>query len=109
MKHPSRFRTPAVAGMITSGRRLTATPISRRAAENARLQQAPLGSRPLPASAQVVLQRVRATIRDAAPDAIETLSYRMPSYHMHGVLVNVGGFKYTAGCRLDNGERRKER
>ena len=50
-----------------------------------------------PPAVQAVLQQVRATIRDAAPGATEKLSYRMPSYHLHGALVYFGGFKEHVG------------
>jgi uncharacterized protein YdhG (YjbR/CyaY superfamily) len=46
---------------------------------------------------QSVLQQVRETIRAAAPEAIEKISYRMPSYHGHGALVYFGGFKEHVG------------
>jgi uncharacterized protein YdhG (YjbR/CyaY superfamily) len=32
-----------------------------------------------------ILQRIRRTIRDAAPGAEETISYRIPAYKLHGV------------------------
>jgi uncharacterized protein YdhG (YjbR/CyaY superfamily) len=34
-----------------------------------------------------VLEKVRATIRQAAPDARETISYQMPAFKQHGILV----------------------
>ena len=46
---------------------------------------------------QSVLQQVRRSIRAAAPDAVEKISYRMPSYHGHGALVYFGGFKEHIG------------
>ncbi len=46
---------------------------------------------------QSVLQQLRSTIRAAAPDAVEKISYRMPSYHGHGALVYFGGFKEHVG------------
>lgn len=46
---------------------------------------------------QSVLREVRKTIRAAAPDAVEKISYRMPSYHGHGALVYFGGFKEHVG------------
>ena len=33
------------------------------------------------------LQLIRKTIRQAAPDAEETISYMMPAYRLHGMLV----------------------
>ncbi len=46
---------------------------------------------------QSVLREVRKTIRAAASDAVEKISYRMPSYHGHGALVYFGGFKEHVG------------
>jgi uncharacterized protein YdhG (YjbR/CyaY superfamily) len=40
-----------------------------------------------PAEVQTVLEKVRQTIRDAAPDAKETISYQMPAFKRHGILV----------------------
>jgi uncharacterized protein YdhG (YjbR/CyaY superfamily) len=39
---------------------------------------------------QTVLQEVRATIRRAAPDAEETISYQMPAIRQHGQLCEFG-------------------
>jgi uncharacterized protein YdhG (YjbR/CyaY superfamily) len=40
-----------------------------------------------PHSAQLVLLRVRRAIRDALPDAEETIAYNMPTYKLHGATV----------------------
>lgn len=40
-----------------------------------------------PAEIQLVLEKVRQTIRDAAPEAEETISYKMPAFKQHGILV----------------------
>jgi uncharacterized protein YdhG (YjbR/CyaY superfamily) len=40
-----------------------------------------------PAEVQMVLEKVRQTIRDAAPNARGTISYRMPAFKQHGILV----------------------
>ena len=40
-----------------------------------------------PTEVQTVLEKVRQTIRDAAPDAEETISYEMPAFRQHGILV----------------------
>lgn len=37
-----------------------------------------------PADAQVILQRVRSTIRKALPGAEESISYQIPTYKLHG-------------------------
>lgn len=43
------------------------------------------------------LERVRATIRKAAPRAEERISYQMPAYFEDGVLVYFGAFKRHIG------------
>jgi uncharacterized protein YdhG (YjbR/CyaY superfamily) len=40
-----------------------------------------------PKDVQAILKKVRATIRKAAPDAEEKISYRMPAYAQKGVLL----------------------
>jgi uncharacterized protein YdhG (YjbR/CyaY superfamily) len=40
-----------------------------------------------PANVQAILEKVRATIRHAAPDAKEVISYMMPAFKQHGILV----------------------
>jgi uncharacterized protein YdhG (YjbR/CyaY superfamily) len=40
-----------------------------------------------PADVQVILEKVRETIRPAAPGATETISYQMPAFKQHGILV----------------------
>ncbi len=50
-----------------------------------------------PADAQAVLHAVRATIRQAAPQAEERISYRMPAVFLNGVVVYFGAFKRHLG------------
>lgn len=50
-----------------------------------------------PAHTQVVLRDVRETIRRAAPDAEETISYRMPAFRQHGILVYFAAWKTHVG------------
>jgi uncharacterized protein YdhG (YjbR/CyaY superfamily) len=50
-----------------------------------------------PPDVQAILQRVRETIAKAAPDAVETIAYRMPSFVLDGPLVYFGGFKEHVG------------
>jgi uncharacterized protein YdhG (YjbR/CyaY superfamily) len=50
-----------------------------------------------PPSVQTILQKIRATIRRAAPKAKETISYRMPTFMLHGVLVHFAAFKAHIG------------
>jgi uncharacterized protein YdhG (YjbR/CyaY superfamily) len=46
---------------------------------------------------QAILRRIRATIREAAPNAQETISYQMPAFTSHGVLVYFAAFKKHIG------------
>ena len=46
---------------------------------------------------QEILERVRVTIRNAAPAAQETISYNMPAYMQGGVLVYFAAFKKHIG------------
>lgn len=41
----------------------------------------------------VALQKLRETIHAAAPDAEETISYGMPAFKCHGMLVGFAAFK----------------
>ena len=50
-----------------------------------------------PADVQAVLRDVRAAIRRAAPDAEETISYRMPAFRQHGILVYFAAWKAHIG------------
>jgi len=50
-----------------------------------------------PADIRVVLQAVRATVRAAAPDAEERISYRVPAVFQHGVVVYFAAFKRHIG------------
>lgn len=42
---------------------------------------------------RVTLEKVRKTIRAAAPKAAEVISYQMPMYKQHGMLVGFAAFK----------------
>ena len=50
-----------------------------------------------PADVRVVLEKVRTTIRRAAPEATETISYQMPAFKQHGILVYFAGWKKHIG------------
>jgi uncharacterized protein YdhG (YjbR/CyaY superfamily) len=50
-----------------------------------------------PKEVQQLLQQMRITIKAAAPKAEEQISYGMPGYKYHGVLVYFGGFKNHIG------------
>jgi uncharacterized protein YdhG (YjbR/CyaY superfamily) len=46
---------------------------------------------------QAVLEKIRLTIRKAAPDAQETISYKIPAFRLNGVLVYFAAFKKHIG------------
>ena len=50
-----------------------------------------------PPSVQAILQSVRQTVRCAAPQAEETISYRIPAFKQHGVLVYFAAFNHHIG------------
>lgn len=50
-----------------------------------------------PPGVQRILEQIRATIRAAAPDAEEVISYAIPAFKGHGVLVYFAAFKAHIG------------
>lgn len=46
-----------------------------------------------PPDVQALLGRVRATIREAVPEATERISYKIPAYGFHGVLIYFAGYE----------------
>ena len=46
---------------------------------------------------QAILERIRVTIRNAAPDAKEKISYQLPTFTLKGPLVYFGAFKKHIG------------
>ena len=46
---------------------------------------------------QAILQRIRHTVRAAAPEAKEVISYRMPAFMQGGILVYFAAFKAHIG------------
>ncbi|MDD5190388.1 MAG: DUF1801 domain-containing protein [Dehalococcoidales bacterium] len=46
-----------------------------------------------PVNVQAILQKLRQVIREAAPEAEETISYGMPAFRQKNILVYFGGFK----------------
>jgi uncharacterized protein YdhG (YjbR/CyaY superfamily) len=50
-----------------------------------------------PPEVRDILERIRSTIRKAAPDAQETISYRMPAFVQNGILVYFAAFKKHIG------------
>jgi uncharacterized protein YdhG (YjbR/CyaY superfamily) len=49
------------------------------------------------AEVQAVLEKVRDTIRGAAPDATEVISYQMPAFKQQGILVHFAAWKNHIG------------
>jgi uncharacterized protein YdhG (YjbR/CyaY superfamily) len=50
-----------------------------------------------PPDIQAILEQIRATIRAAAADAEEKISYQMPTFFLHGNLVHFAAFKNHIG------------
>lgn len=50
-----------------------------------------------PPDIQAILQKIRATIRKAAPKAEEAMKYRMPTFVLNGNLVHFAAFKNHIG------------
>ncbi len=50
-----------------------------------------------PADVRTILELVRTTIRQAAPDATETIGYLMPAFKQHGILVYFAAWKNHIG------------
>jgi uncharacterized protein YdhG (YjbR/CyaY superfamily) len=50
-----------------------------------------------PDDVQVILEKVREAIRHAAPEAKETISYMMPAFKQHGILVYFAAWEKHIG------------
>ena len=50
-----------------------------------------------PPPVRAILRKIRASVRRAAPDAEEIVSYRMPAIRMDGILVYYAAFKEHIG------------
>ncbi|MEP7136723.1 MAG: DUF1801 domain-containing protein [Chloroflexota bacterium] len=50
-----------------------------------------------PKEAQKILKEIRATIKAAAPDAEEKISYQMPTFFLNGNLIHFAAFKNHIG------------
>ena len=50
-----------------------------------------------PADVQAVLKKARETIRKAAPEAEEVISYKMPAFEEHGILVYFAAWETHIG------------
>ena len=51
----------------------------------------------LPANTKAILQGLRKTIKEAAPDAEEVISYNMPAFKLNGILVYYAAYKNHIG------------
>ena len=50
-----------------------------------------------PKDIQKILEKIRMTVRKAAPNAKETISYQMPAFTLHGNLVYFAAYKNHIG------------
>jgi uncharacterized protein YdhG (YjbR/CyaY superfamily) len=50
-----------------------------------------------PKNVQVILEEFRRAVREAAPNAEETISYKMPAFKQNGILVWFAAFKNHIG------------
>ena len=50
-----------------------------------------------PLENQKILKKIRAAIKEAAPEAEEVISYQMPAFKYHGILVYFAGYKNHYG------------
>lgn len=50
-----------------------------------------------PVEVQDILQKIRFTIKEAAPNAKETISYQMPTFNLYGNLVHFAAHKNHIG------------
>ena len=50
-----------------------------------------------PDDVQTILNQIRQTIREAAPEAQETINYQMPTFTLNGNLVHFAAFKSHIG------------
>ncbi len=50
-----------------------------------------------PEDVQPILTRIRAVIKEAAPEAVERISYQMPAFYLNGMLVWFGAHKHHIG------------
>ena len=50
-----------------------------------------------PEDVQTILENIRRTIQQAAPEATETISYQIPTFKLHGNLVHFAAFKNHFG------------
>src|SRR5580765_836692 len=50
-----------------------------------------------PDNVQAILEKLRETIRRAAPEATQTISYMMPAFRQHGILVYFAAWEKHIG------------
>ncbi|MBP9716457.1 MAG: DUF1801 domain-containing protein [Candidatus Levybacteria bacterium] len=50
-----------------------------------------------PKETQVILEKIRKTIKEEAPNATEKISYGMPTFYLNGNLVHFAAFKNHIG------------
>ena len=50
-----------------------------------------------PKDVQALLEQVRTAIKTSAPKAEEVISYNMPAFKLHGMLVYFAGYKHHIG------------
>lgn len=50
-----------------------------------------------PPEVRSLLEQMRQAVREAAPDARETISYRMPAFELNGILVYFAAFQHHIG------------
>lgn len=50
-----------------------------------------------PADVKAILSQLRSTIRQAAPQAVEKISYRIPTFYLNGNLVHFAAFERHIG------------
>jgi len=50
-----------------------------------------------PDGTRAILERIRQVVREAAPDAEERISYGMPTFFQHGVLIHFAAFTRHVG------------
>lgn len=55
-----------------------------------------------PSEVQEILEKLKSVIKQSAPDAVETISYQMPTFYQHGNLVHFAAFKSHIGFYPDS-------
>ncbi len=50
-----------------------------------------------PQNVQEILNKIRAVVQEAAPGAVEKISYQMPAFYLNGNLVYFGAYKQHIG------------